>query len=63
MGSDADSDAGPLYTQACPGNRDNTEGGQPPPPTVPPVKHTGALGGAELATSHHRSVRQGGGKE
>ena len=30
---------------------------------MPPVQNAGVLEGTEWATSHHRSVRQGGGKK
>ena len=57
--SDADGNAGPLPTPACPGHRDHTLGVQYPPPKVPPVQHYGALEGAERATYYHRSLFQG----
>ena len=37
MGSDVEGNAGSIPTMECPGHHDNTRGGQPPPPTVPPV--------------------------
>ena len=44
-GGDADRYEGTLPTPQCQGHRDNTGGGQLPPPTVPPVQHSGALEG------------------
>ena len=63
MGGDADKNAGPLCTLVCTGYHDYTGGGQPLPPTVPPVHNDGYLAGAEQAASHHRSVSQGGGEK
>ena len=60
MGGDKDGDSGPLLSPECIGYRDYTGGGQPPPPTVPPVRHDGALAGAEHTAYHHLSVSQGG---
>ena len=59
----AGGNAGPLFSPACPGYRDYNVGGKPPPPTVPPVKHAGALTGDEWVESHHCSVLQGGGEK
>ena len=61
-GSEADGNAGPLSTPACQGNRDHPGGGKPPPPTVPLVRHAGALEGVERLAYYHRSVCQRGRK-
>ena len=63
MGSDADSNAGSLLPLVCLGYHDYPGVGKPLPPMVPTMQHAGTLAGAEQASSHHRSVRQGGGKK
>ena len=60
-GVNAYGDAGPLLSPTCQGHRDYNGGGKPPPPTVLPLQHAGALESAEWAAYFHRSVRQGGG--
>ena len=57
--SNENSNGGSIYTTAFLGHRDYTGGGQPYPPTVPPVRYEGALEDADRATSHHHPVRQG----
>ena len=53
---------GSNSSNGMPGHRDHTGGGKPPPPIVTPVRHAGALEGAERLTYYHRSVRHVGGE-
>ena len=56
-------DAGSFISLACPGYCNNIGGGKPPPPTVHPVQHSGALEFTEWEAPCHLPVRQGGGEE
>ena len=42
-GGNKDGDAGSFLPPAWPGYRHHFVGGKPPPPTVPPMRHVGAL--------------------
>ena len=53
---DEDGDAGPFSAPAFPGHRGHFGRGKPPPPTVPPMRHSVPLACVER-------VRQGGGAE
>ena len=55
-GGDMDNDEGKLLTPTCQEHLDNTEGGQPTSPMVPPTRHDGDLEGHEQASRHHHSV-------
>ena len=54
-----DGDAGPLPIPASPGHRGHSGGGNPPPPTVHPMRHAGPLEGTERKVPCHILVRQG----
>ena len=58
-----DGDAGTFFPPACPGYRHHSVGGKPPPPTVPPIQHAGAIVCTEQDSPCHIPVRQWGGKE
>ena len=44
----------------CPGNRGDTGGKQPPPPTVPPLQHAGVMAGSEGYALAHHVIQEGG---
>ena len=50
---DEDRDAGTFYAPACPGNRGHFGGGKYPPPTVPPMRHSGSLAYTERKSPCH----------
>ena len=54
--SNKDGDAGELRAPACPRHRGNAGGGQPPPPTVSPVRPTGPQEGSQWAPSGDRAI-------
>ena len=54
--SDKDGDAGALRAPARPRHRGDAGGGQPPPPTVSPVRPAGPQEGAQWAPSRDRAV-------
>ena len=56
-----DGDAGPFPAPACPGHRSHFGGGNPPPLTVPLMRHAGPLAYTERKAPCHRTVHQGGG--
>ena len=58
---DEDGDAGPFSIPACPGHRSNFGGGEPPPTTVPPIRHAGPLAYTEQKEPYHRTLFQGSG--
>ena len=58
-----DVDVGKKILMACPGYCGGLGGGKPPPPTVPPMRHAGALTCSEWEAPCHRPVRQGVGKD
>ena len=53
---------GTFFALAYPGYRHNFGGGKPHSPTVPLVRHSGALARTEHEALCHRLVRQGGRK-
>ena len=59
-GGDADGDAGILLSPACTEHYDYIGGGKPPPTTVSPERHAGALESAKQEESCHHTVRQVG---
>ena len=61
--SNKDGDAGALHASARTLHRGDTGGGQPPPPTVPPVRLTGLQEGAQWAPPGYLTVSEGGGAE
>ena len=60
---DEDGDAGTFHALECPGHRGNFGGGKHPPPTVPPMQHSGPLAYTEHKSPCHCTVRQGSGVE
>ena len=63
MGVNAYIDEGTIPTPTCQGHGYHTGGVKTPPPTVPTVRHGGALECPEWAACHHLSVCQEGGAE
>ena len=58
-GRDKDGDADALFQPVCPGYRGHFGGGKPPPPTVPPMRHSGPMEGTKRQAQCHRTVRKG----
>ena len=56
----ADSHDDSLLAPSRPVHRRNTEVGQPPPPTVPSVRHDGAMAVPEWSALAHNAVQEGG---
>ena len=61
--SNKDGDAGSFIPPACPGYRHHFGLGKPPPPTVPPMRHAGALEYTGRKALRQLPVRQGGREE
>ena len=60
-GREEDGDADALFQPACPRYRDHFGGGKPPPPTVPPMQHSGPMEGTKRQAPCHCTVRKGRG--
>ena len=52
-------DAGTFYSPACPVHCGHFVGGEPPPPTFPPMRHSVTLVYTEQKSPCHRTVLQG----
>ena len=63
MRNNENSDAGTFFPQACTGYCGYFGGRKPPPTTVTPLQHVGAMVCSEHEAPYHGPVRQGGGKE
>ena len=59
---DKDGNAGTFYAPACPGHCGHFGGGKHPPPTVPPMRHTGPLAYTERKLYCHLTMRQRSGE-
>ena len=62
-GGDADDHEDALLASARPGNCGHTGGGQPPPPTVPFVRHSDAVTVPEQVAPVQITVQEGVGAE
>ena len=58
-----DCHAGEFLALACWVHRGNTGGWQPPPPTVPPVGHAGAMTVPTWIVQSHNTMQEGSGAE
>ena len=51
---------GEILVSARPLHRGNTGGGKPPPPTLPPVRHSGALSVLKRIAQYRSAFQEGG---
>ena len=60
MGGNTYGHVGALLASARLGNRGNNGGEKPPPPTVPSVRHSGAVAVPKRIAQSHSAVQEGG---